>query len=96
MSTALTTAAAFAGANLLLLSILTAIWLRSYLEIRTSLVLGLAAFGAVLLLENLIALYFFFSMQMLYAADQTVHTVAMGLRILQFIALCFLSWSTLQ
>lgn len=96
MSTELTVAAAFAGANVLLLSVLTIIWIRNYLQVRASLVLGLVAFGVVLLVENLVALYFFFSMQMLYAADTTVHTVVMALRILFFVALCFLSWSTLQ
>lgn len=94
--TALAIATGFAALSLVLLVVLTAIWVRNYREFRTPLILGLVVFALVLLLENATAIYFFFSMRMLYAADPTVQTSVAVLRGLQFVALCFLTWATLQ
>lgn len=91
MTSQLTAAAALAGVNVLLLVGLGTIWLRNYRTFRTTLVLGLVAFAAVLLLENLVALYFFFSMKMLYVADPSIHTVVLVLRGLETVALVILA-----
>lgn len=94
MSTELTAAAALAGVNILLLVGLGAIWLRNYWTFRTTLVLGLVAFVVVLLLQNVAALYFFFSMEMLYVADPGIHTVVLVLRGLETVALVILAYVT--
>jgi len=96
MSTALTVATAFSALNILLLAALSGIWIRNYREFRTPLVLGLVVFGLVLLAENAVAIYFFFSMKMLYAADPTVQSAVAVLRGMQFVALAFLAWATMQ
>lgn len=60
-------------------------------------VLGLVVFAVVALLENMTAIYIFFSsMKMLYVNDPTVLSSVAILRWLQFLALCFLTWATLQ
>jgi len=82
--------------NIAVLAVLTAIWAKNYREFRTPLVLGLLVFGLVLLAENGVAIYFFFSMKMLYAADSTVQSAVGVLRGMQFVALAFLAWATLQ
>ena len=94
MSTELTAAAALAGVNVVLLLGLGAVWVRNYRTFRTPLVLGLVAFVAVLLLQNLAALYFFFSMDMLYAASPSVHTFVLVLRGLETLALLILGYVT--
>ena len=96
MSTTLMVASALAGLNVALLAVLTAVWLRNYRTFRTPMVLGLLAFAAVLLFENLLALYFFFDMRMLYAADPSVHLAVAVLRGLQFVALLFFTAVTLR
>jgi hypothetical protein len=96
MTTALLVASALAALNVLLLAVLAAVWLRNYRAFKTTLVLGLLAFALVLLLENLLALYFFFDMRMLYAADPAVHGAVAALRGLQFVAIASLAASTLR
>ena len=96
MDTPLMVATALAGVNLVLLAVLTVIWLRNYRTFRSSLVLGLLAFAVALLVENALAIYFFFSMTMFYAADPTVQTAVALLRGLQFLALVFLTAVTLR
>jgi hypothetical protein len=96
MSTQLMAASALSGGTVLLLGGLGAIWLRNYRTFRTPLVLGLVGFAAVLLVENLVALYFFLTMQPLYAMDPTVHTVVAVLRALQFVAVALLASVTWQ
>lgn len=89
-------AAALTAVNLLLLTVLGVIWARNYRTFRTNLILGLIAFAAVLFVENAVALYFYFSTSMLYASDSTVMTVVAVMRILQFVAIAFLTWVTWQ
>ena len=89
-------ATALAAANVLLLGALTVVWVRNYRTFRTTLVLGLIAFGAVMGLENALAVYYFLSMHMLYSADPGVQEVVLVLRALQFVAIAFLTWVTLQ
>lgn len=96
MSTWLTAASALAGLNALLLAVLGAVWLRNYRRFRTPLVLGLLAFAAVMLVENLAAIYFFFSMGMLYAGSPAAQQFVAVLRGLEFLALVFLTYVTMQ
>lgn len=93
---ALLVAAVLAGLNAGLLLVVGGIWLRNYRRFRTPLVLGLLAFAVVLLAENLLALFYFFDMRMLYAADPTVHEAVAVLRALQFVALVLLTYVTLK
>jgi len=94
MGTEIMAASALAGVNILLLTGLTAVWVRNYRTFRTPLILGLIAFGSVMLLENAAAIYFFFSTRMLYSGDPGVQTAVLTLRALQFVALAFLAWVT--
>ena len=96
MSTSIQLASALAGVNVVLLGLLTAVWLRNYRTFRTNLVLGLLAFGLVMLIENVTAIYFFFSMKMLYSGDPTVQQAVLVLRALQLVALGFLTRVTLE
>jgi len=96
MSTAITVASALAGVNLLLLAALAVIWLRNYRTFRTPLILGLLAFDVAMAAENALAIYFFFSMGMLYSGDPGVQSAVVVLRGLQFVALVFLTWVTMQ
>jgi hypothetical protein len=96
MDQTLAIASAFAGINVALLAVLTAIWIRNYRTFRTPLILGLVAFAVVMLLENATALYFFFSMKMFYSNSQTVQQAVAVLRGMQFVALLFLTWVTLK
>lgn len=94
MSTPLLVAGGLSVLNAVLLGVLTVIWVRNYRTFRTPLVLGLVAFAVVLLVENLVAIYFSFSMDMLYAASPAVHTVVALLRVLQFVAIAILLFVT--
>lgn len=96
MSTTILFASVLAGINVLLLATLTLVWARNYWTFRTSLLLGLMAFGAVLLLENAVALYFFFSTQKLYSMNPAVQGVIAVLRALQFLAIVFLTYVTMK
>lgn len=92
----ITAAAVLAGVNVVFLLALTAVWLRNYREFRTGMVAGLVAFGSVMLLENAAALYFFFSMQMLYSGDPGIQQAVAVLRGLQALALAFLTYVTMR
>lgn len=92
----LTVATALAGLNALLLLVLGGVWLRNYRTFGTNLILGLIAFAGVMLVENLLAVYYFFSMQMLYASDPVAQQAVVVLRALQFLALLFLTYVTIQ
>lgn len=89
-------ASVMAAANVLLLGALTTIWLRNYRQFGSSMIAGLVGFGAVLLLENAAAIYFFFSMQMLYSGDPGVQKVMMLLRGLQTVSLVSLTYVTMK
>lgn len=89
--------AAVAAVNIALLLGLLYVWIGNYRKFQTTLVLGLIAFGAVMLVENAMAIYFFaFSMKMLFSMDVTVQKAVMVLRSLQFVALVFLTWVTMK
>jgi len=96
MSTQLLAAAALAGINVVLLIALGTVWVRNYRTFRTNLVLGLVAFAAVMLVENVVAVYFYFSAHMLYVADPGIQTIVLALRALQLVALLFLTYVTMR
>ena len=92
----LTVATTLAALNVLLLLALGAVWLKNYRTFRSTLILGLLAFAAVMLLENLVAVYYFFNTEMLYAGSAVAQQSVLVLRALQFVALVFLTWVTMQ
>lgn len=96
LTTEVTIATAFSGGNLVLLGILSYVWLQNYRRFRTPLVLGLLVFSVVLMLENLVAVLFFFTEEMLYGYELIVHRVMLVLRGLQFVALLALVYVTLK
>jgi hypothetical protein len=88
---------ALAVLNSILLLVLGAVWLQNYREFKSNMILGLVAFSGVLLVENLLAIYFFFdSMTSLYTADPLVGQVVLVMRILQFVAVAFLTYVTVK
>lgn len=89
-------ASVLSGVSILLLLGLIAVWIRNYRTFRSSMVLGLIAFGVVLLAENVLALYFFFSTNMLYAGDQFAQQMLLVLRTLQLAAVAFLAYVTMK
>ncbi len=95
-TTTLLIASVLAALNAVLLTVLAAIWLRNYRAFKTPLVLGLLAFALVLLIENLLALYFYFDMRMLYVSDPQVHQAVALLRGLQFVAIASLTVVTVK
>jgi len=83
--------------NAALLLVLLSVWVRNYRTFGSTMILGLVGFSAVLLLENLIAVFFFFrSMQMLYSSDPLVGQVVVGMRLLELVAITFLTYVTVQ
>lgn len=97
MAVMLDITAVIAAVNILLLLGLLYVWIGNYRKFRTALVLGLIAFGAVMLVENAMAIYFFaFSTEMLFSMDVTVQKAVLVLRSLQFVALLFLTWVTMK
>jgi hypothetical protein len=96
MSPTLSIASALSGLNIALLAALLLVWLRNYRRFGTPLTLGLVAFAAVLAVENVVAIGFFFSSGMLYAAAPTAQTTVLVMRALQFVALAFLTYVTLR
>ncbi|MFB6171671.1 MAG: hypothetical protein ABEJ23_04005 [Haloarculaceae archaeon] len=91
-----TIASALAAVNVLLLAALTVVWVRNYRTFRTTLVAGLIVFGAVMLVENALAIYFFLSMGMLYSSDPHVQQAVAVLRALQLVAIAFLTYVTMK
>jgi hypothetical protein len=95
--TELAIAAALSVLSITLLGVLAGVWIREYREVRSPLVLGLVLFILVLLVENSVALYFYFAtMETLYVDDPAVRTLVAIMRALQFIALVFLTYVSLR
>jgi len=89
-------AAGLSAVSAVLLLVLTGVWIRNYRAFGTPMVAGLVAFGGVMLLENLVAVYFFFSMGMLYAGSPAAQQTVVVLRALQTVALVFLTAVTVR
>lgn len=96
MSPVLMLASGLAGLNVLLLAALTTVWVRNYRTFRTPTVAGLAAFGGVLLIENVAAIYFYLSTRMLYSGDPLATRAVLALRALELVAVAFLTYVTMQ
>ncbi|PSQ16497.1 hypothetical protein BRD00_10930 [Halobacteriales archaeon QS_8_69_26] len=91
-------ASAATAANVVVLAVLLAIWVRNYREFRSKHTLGLSVFATLLLVENLLSLYY-------YVVDPTVATVLndaapyagramMTVQFFELAALLFLLWIT--
>lgn len=87
-------------ANLVLLGVLSYVWLRNYLHLRTKFTIGFMLFGGFLVAHNGFALY-------LFALNPTTsgwfvdipsfyNLAFMLLATLQFAALAVLAWITLE
>lgn len=87
-------ATVLSGVNVLLLMVLTIIWVRNYRTFGSEMTAGLAVFGVAMTLENLVAIYFFFSSGMLYVDSPGVQQSVATLRALQTVALAFLTYVT--
>jgi len=97
MNTAAMAGMGIAVVNSILLAVLTAVWLRNYRQFRSTMILGLVGFSVVLLVENLVGVYFFFdSMSMLYATDRFVGEIVLVMRSLELVAVAFLTYATLK
>jgi hypothetical protein len=96
MSTLQIAATALSGLNSLLLVALLVVWLRNYRTFASPMTLGLATFAVVLLIENLVAIAFFFSTTALYAMSPAAGATVAAMRALQFVALGVLTYVTLQ
>lgn len=92
----LAVATALAGVNLLMLAALAVVWARNYRTFRSGLLAGLVAFSVVLMVENAVAVYFFFDMGMLYSSTPRAQQTVVVLRALQTLALAFLTYVTLK
>ena len=73
-------ATALTGGNLLRLTVLTVMWARNYRTCGSEMTAGLVLFGGTMILENLLAIYFFFSSGMRYPDAQSVQQSVATLR----------------
>jgi multisubunit Na+/H+ antiporter MnhF subunit len=96
MTPLLSIASVLSGLNILLLLIVGAVWARNYRAFKSPLTIGLLGFAGVLIVENLIALSFFFSMGMLYAGSAAAQQAVLAMRALQFVAILFLTVVSLR
>ena len=85
--------------NVAILSALTWVWARNYLAFRTKHSIGLAAFGAVLLAQNALSLYFYLYHPVLagwFATDMPplAWQANVVVHAFQTVALAFLLWVT--
>jgi hypothetical protein len=96
METTQLIATALSGLNGVLLLVLVSVWFRNYQTFGSRLTLGLVAFALALLVENALAVYFFFSAEALYGMGSTVQMAVIAMRVLQFVALAFLTYVSLE
>jgi hypothetical protein len=96
METTQLAATVLSGLNGLLLVVLVSVWFRNYRTFGSRLTLGLVAFALALLVENALAVYFFFSAEALYGMSSTVQTAVVAMRAFQFLALAFLTYVSLD
>lgn len=87
-------ATVLSGVNVVFLAVLTVIWVRNYRTFGSDMTAGLAVFAIAMLIENIVAIYFFFSSGMLYVDSPGVQQAVATLRALQTIALAFLTYVT--
>lgn len=86
-----------AGLNSVLLAGIGVVWLRNYRQFRSAMLLGLTGFSVVLLLENVLAGYFFIAgMKMVWGADPIIASVVLAMRGLELLAIVLLAYVTLR
>jgi hypothetical protein len=91
-----TTATLLAVINVVILLALGGVWVSNYRQFRSTLVLGLVSFSAILFIENLAAIYSFFEWGSLYADSDFAKQFVTGLRALQVLALGMMAYVTWQ
>ena len=82
-----------AGLNIVLLAVLIVLWARLYREIRSTFTLGSLVFGAFLLAENAVALWFYFTTP---ALPSIAVEVMMVLQVLEAFAIATMLYITAQ
>lgn len=87
-----------AALNIVLLAVVSAIWLRNFRQFRSKHTFGLAAFGVILLAENVVTVYVFvvhptLSPWIAGTAPIAQRTLAV-LKLLEAGALAVLTWTT--
>ncbi len=82
----------FEAVNVILLLFLLSVYVQNYREMKTHFGLGLMIFAAVLLLQNLLALYFHLMMIEFYSNEAMNHIGVLSAA--QTMALAALSWVT--
>ncbi|MBI4053119.1 MAG: hypothetical protein HY394_03730 [Candidatus Diapherotrites archaeon] len=82
----------FEIANILLLVFLLSVYVQNYRQMKCAFSLGLIMFAAFLLIQNMLAAYFHFTMLAYYSLEVMQH--AFILSGAQTIALAALSWVT--
>jgi len=92
VSLVLNAARVAAAANVLLLTVLVTIWVRTYLEIRAPLTLGSIVFAGFLLAENVVALYFYLNPPALPSIAVEVMMVLQVLETVGIAALTYVTW----
>lgn len=94
---ALTIAVGLSALTAILLCVVTAIWIDNYRTFKTPLALGLLAFCLVLLLENLVILYFYlFTEEMLFIDGSNVETLVVVMQVLEFLAVAIFTYVSLD
>lgn len=101
MSVLVTAAQLAVAINVVLLAVLTYIWGENYRELRSKHTLGMLVFAALLMFENLFALYYYLVDPTLSAWFSTqVPAVAwramLLFHVLETGALAFLTWVTID
>lgn len=96
MTTPLMIATILSALNVVLLLGVAIVWGRNYQTFRTPLTLGLLCFAVIFLVENALAVYFFFSMGMLYTGSEAAQLTVLAMRGLQFVALVFITTVTVR
>jgi len=89
-----TVAMTLAGLNVVLLGMAGSVWVSNYRQFRSALTVGLAAFAAVMLVENVVTIYSFMEWGTLYTDSQFAKQFFTGLRGVQFFALASLTYVT--
>lgn len=82
---------AFAGFNVFMLLVLSYVWVTNHRRFRTAMTLGFLSFGLVLLLENLLAVFFFFG-TVEFSMTARAQQIVLLLRVLESVALTCLTW----
>lgn len=92
MSLMLDIARGAAGVNIILLAGLIAVWARNYRQMRAPLLLGLMSFGALLLAENVSALYFYLTAPAMPSLAVRSMMIIQVLETVAIAALAYVTW----